>query len=119
MSKFLVNLESAISTHDLDALVSCFTEDYRCDIPVHPERSFVGQEAVRRNWTGLFAHVPEMTARVLRFSQQGDVIWSEWEITGTTVEGVPHLTRGVVIARVDGDRAAQANFYLDPVDQPG
>ncbi|WP_217552845.1 nuclear transport factor 2 family protein [Streptomyces sp. GbtcB6] len=116
MSAFLDDLQNAISTHDLKALVSCFTENYRCDMPTHPARSFVGQEVVRKNWAGLFARVPDIEARVLRSVRDGDVIWSEWEMTGTTVEGTSQLLRGVVIVRVEGDRAAQANFYLDPVE---
>jgi ketosteroid isomerase-like protein len=117
VSAFLDNLEKAISTHDLEALVSCFTEDYRCDMPTHPARGFVGQNVVRENWTGLFARVPDIEARVLRSVQDGDAVWSEWEMAGTTVEGTPFLVKGVVIARTEGDRAAQANFYLDPVEQ--
>ena len=37
-------------------------------------------------------------------------------MSGTAVDGTPQLTRGVVIVRTEGDRASQANFYLDPVD---
>ncbi|WP_406450784.1 nuclear transport factor 2 family protein [Streptomyces sp. NBC_01622] len=116
MSTFLDDLQKAISAHDLEALVSCFTEDYRCDTPTHPARSFVGQEVVRSNWAGLFARVPDIEARVLRAVEDGDIIWSEWEMSGTTVDGTPQLMRGVVIVRTEGDRASQANFYLDPVD---
>ncbi|MFI6402550.1 nuclear transport factor 2 family protein [Streptomyces sp. NPDC050548] len=117
MSTFLDDLQKAISARDLEALVSCFTEDYRCDMPTHPARSFVGQETVRGNWAGLFARVPDIEARVLRAVENGDVIWSEWEMSGTAVDGTPQLMRGVVIVRTEGDRASQANFYLDPVDQ--
>ncbi|MFD4557724.1 nuclear transport factor 2 family protein [Streptomyces sp. NPDC058469] len=116
MSAFLDNLQKAISTHDLDALVACFTQDYRCDMPTHPASGFVGQDVVRKNWTGLFARVPDIEARVLRSVQDGEVIWSEWEMSGTAVDDTPFLVRGVVIAHTEGDRAAQANFYLDPVE---
>ncbi len=88
MSTFPADLERAISSHE---------EDYRCDIPVHPERSFVGWETVRGNWAGILAHVPEMTAGCCD----------------------PHLTRRVVVAPVEGDQAAHENFCLDSVDQHG
>lgn len=117
MSAFPDNLRKAISTHDLEALVACFTEDYRCDMPTHPARSFVGQEVVRKNWTGLFARVPDIEARVLRSVRDGDVVWSEWEMSGTAVDDTPFLVRGVVVAHTEGDRVAQANFYLDPVER--
>lgn len=119
MSAFPDNLCKAISTHDLETLVTCFTEDYRCDMPTHPARSFVGQDVVRKNWTGLFARVPDIEARVLRSVQDGDVVWSEWEMAGTAVDGTPFLVRGVVVAHIEDDRVAQANFYLDPVERDG
>lgn len=116
MTNFVDNLREAISAHDIDAMVSCFTENYRCDMPVHPEQGFVGQDKVRANWSALFARIPDIKARVLRSVQDGEHVWSEWEIGGTTTTGTLQLFRGVVIAHVVGERAAQANFYLDPVD---
>ncbi|XUL92848.1 nuclear transport factor 2 family protein [Streptomyces galilaeus] len=89
MSTFLHDLQKAISAHDLEALVSCFTEDYRCDMPTHPARGFAGREVVRSNRAGLFARVPDIEARVLRAVEDGDVIWSEWEMSGTAVDGTP------------------------------
>ncbi|MFJ4626744.1 nuclear transport factor 2 family protein [Streptomyces sp. NPDC088847] len=115
MTTFLDHLQKAISAHDIEALVACFTEDYRCDMPTHPARGFVGRDVVRANWTGLFARVPDIEARVLRSVEDGEVVWSEWEMTGTAVDGTPFLVRGVVVARTVGDLAAQADFYLEPV----
>jgi hypothetical protein len=43
-------------------------------------------------------------------------VWSEWEMTGTTTEGVDFRTGGVAILRIEDDRFAWARFYLDPVD---
>ncbi|MGQ4430801.1 nuclear transport factor 2 family protein [Streptomyces sp. SAS_260] len=96
-------------------MVACFTEDYRCDMPTHPVRGFVGRDVVRSNWTGLFARVPEIEARVLRSVEDGEVVWSEWEMTGTAVDGTPFLMRGVILVRTVGDLAAQADFSLEPV----
>ena len=34
---------------------------------------------------------------------------------GTRRDNTPHLMRGVMIFRVEGDRAASCRFYLEPV----
>jgi ketosteroid isomerase-like protein len=111
----LRRVEQAMNAHDLEALVGCFTEDYHCEIPMHPARSFVGQDQVRRNWTGLFTNVPDLRARVLRSAQDGDLLWSEWEMTGTTTAGTVYLARGVAILGIKGDRITWSRFYIDPV----
>ena len=105
-----------MSAHDLEALVDCFAEDYHCEIPLHPSRSFTGRAHVNRNWSGLFTLVPDLQARVLRSTQDGDEVWSEWEMTGTATDGSRYLARGVAILGISGDRVAWARFYLDPVD---
>jgi ketosteroid isomerase-like protein len=107
----LERMLQGINSHDVGALVGCFAHDYRCEIPLHPSRSFVGSDHVRQNWTGLFGRVPDIEARVLRSVENGDTLWSEWELTG-----VDFRVGGVAIMRVEDDRFAWARFYLDPVD---
>ncbi len=116
-------LVDAVNNHDLDAVVACFATDYRNETPAHPGRGFVGRSQVRENWERIFAGVPDITADVLRSAaqedvEQGDVIWSEWEMRGTRPDGSPHLMRGVIIFGVSEGRASWARFYLEPVD-PG
>jgi ketosteroid isomerase-like protein len=112
----LERMLQAINSHDIDAMVGCFAHDYRCEMPLHPSRSFVGNDHVRENWTGLFRRVPDIEARVLRSVEDGDTLWSEWEMTGTTTGGVAFRFGGVAILGVEDDRFAWARFYLDPVD---
>ena len=69
-------LLTAINTHDLEALVACFAEDYQCDFPVHPARNFRGNAHVRKNWSQLFASVPDMHASVAGRAAMGDEVWS-------------------------------------------
>jgi ketosteroid isomerase-like protein len=111
-------LQRAVDSHDLDAVVDCFTHDYRNEAPAHPGRGFDGRDQVRMNWQRIFAGVPDITANVLRIAVDGQQIWSEWEMRGTRSNGEPHLMRGVIIFGVSGQRAASARFYLEPVD-PG
>jgi ketosteroid isomerase-like protein len=111
-------LRDATNAHDLDALVDCFTEDYRNDTPAHPQRSFDGRAQVRTNWEQIFAAVPDIRASVIASVIDGDVIWSEWEMRCTRRDGAQHVMRGVIIFGVRDERAAWARFFLEPVD-PG
>jgi ketosteroid isomerase-like protein len=109
----------ATSAHDLEGLVSCFTEDYVNETPTHPSRGFRGRDQVRRNWTQIFAAVPDIEAEVLRSARVGDTVWSEWEMRGTRKDGARHLMRGVMILTVVGERASGVRFYLEPVETDG
>ena len=109
-------LSRATNDHDLEALVGCFAEDYENETPAHPRRSFRGNEQVRRNWERLFTFVPDLRAEVTRSAVDGDVVWSEWEMSGTRRDGSTHRMRGVVIFGVESDVARWARFYLEPVD---
>lgn len=118
-------LRDATNAHDLDALVSCFHEDYRLEMPLHPARAFTGTEQVRRNWTQIFASVPDLEVDVIRAAggtggtRDAEEAWSEWEMRGTRVDGVAHLMRGVFITGIRDGRIAWARFYLEPVDHDG
>jgi ketosteroid isomerase-like protein len=112
----LERMLQAINSHDIDAMVDCFADDYRCEMPLHPSRSFVGNDHVRQNWTGLFRRVPDIRARVLRSVEDGDSLWSEWEMNGTTTDGIDFRTGGVAILGAEDGRFAWSRFYLDPVD---
>ncbi|WP_433157685.1 nuclear transport factor 2 family protein [Kribbella sp. CA-247076] len=113
----LQRLLTAVNAHDLDALVGCFAGDYRNETPAHPQRGFRGQDQVRRNWTQIFAGVPDISARVTRSSADGDALWTEWEMSGPRADEGGFLMRGVVIFGVTGDLITSARFYLEPVDE--
>ena len=115
--EFLTRLLEATNDHDVEGIVACFSEDYVNVTPCHPARDFAGREQVRRNWTAILAAVPDLVAEVADFAQDGDRIWSEWEMRGTRRDGVPHLMRGVLVFTVEGDRAAHLRFFLEPVDE--
>lgn len=109
-------LVQATNDHDVDAVAACFAEDYENETPVHPARGFRGREQVRRNWTQIFAFVPDLAAVVVRSIADGETAWSEWEMTGTRRGGTAHHMRGVVVFGVREDLAQWARFFLEPVD---
>ena len=113
----LQRLLAAMNAHDLEAMVSCFADDYLNETPIHPLRGFQGNEQVRKNYTQIFANVPDLHARVLRSAVDGDTLWTEWDISGTRLDGAAFLMRGVAILGIRGNTIASARFYLDEVEQ--
>ena len=109
----------AVNSHDIDRVVDLFADDYVNETPAHPARGFRGREQVRRNWTQLFAAVPDIGAQVLRADQVGETLWSEWEMRGNRRDGARHLMRGVMIFRVRDEKASAVRFYVEPVDDAG
>jgi hypothetical protein len=107
----------ATNVHDLDALVACFAETYVNETPVHPARGFHGREQVRRNWTQIFASVPDLRAQVVNQAIAANSVWTEWEMSGTRGDGAKFLMRGVIIFGVGDKGVESARFYLEPVDE--
>jgi hypothetical protein len=117
MSAVIDRLVQAVNQHDLEGLVSCFTDDYVNETPVHPLRGFTGRDQVRANWTQIFRGVPDLEAVVLDRAEKDDKVWTEWEMSGTRSEdGGRFLMRGVVIFAVRGAALSSARFYLEPVE---
>ena len=106
----------ATNDHDLEALTSCFALDYRNETPVHPARGFQGRAQVRRNWEQIFAFVPDVHAEVIRRAVDGEIAWTEWEMTGTRGDGSAHCMRGVIMFGVRDGVAQWARFYLEALD---
>jgi ketosteroid isomerase-like protein len=113
----LERLLAAMNAHDLEAMVSCYAADYVNEMPVHPRRGFHGNEQVRKNWVEIFANVPDLQARVPRQAVDGDTLWTEWDISGTRLDGAAFLMRGVAILGTNGNAITSARFYLEPVEE--
>jgi ketosteroid isomerase-like protein len=109
-------LVTATNAHDIDTLVDCFAADYVNETPAHPQRGFRGRDQVRRNWTSIFAGVPDVSARVTASAIDGSMVWTEWEMSGTRRDGSAHAMAGVVIFGVGHDQIVSARFYLEPVE---
>ena len=118
----IARLVAETNAHDIDGLVGCFAPDYTLVMPNHPARDFVGTEQVRRNWTQLFAGIPDIRVSVTAAAHAAEdpaVWWTEWEMRGTRPDGGTHLMRGVMIFTVGASEAdlIRANrFYVEPVD---
>jgi ketosteroid isomerase-like protein len=67
----------------------------------------------------VFAGVPDFRSQLLRASQDGDTVWSEWHWEGTQSGGEPLEMAGVIVAGVRDDRIAWARLYVEPVEREG
>ncbi len=112
-------LEQATNRHDLNALTECFDADYQSEFPAHPDRAFRGHEPMRKNWTQIFASVPDMHTSLVRAVEDGETVWTEWEWTGTRVDKQPFHFRGVTIQTIPEDRITRAWLYMEPVQVGG
>ncbi len=114
---FALTLWNATNARDVERIAACFAADYVNQTPAHPARGFTGIDQVRRNWTQIFAAVPDHTAALVASAQHGDTVWTEWEMSGTRVDGRRHLMRGVIVFTVREGLASAARFYVEPVDE--
>jgi ketosteroid isomerase-like protein len=117
VAELIARLARATNAHDLDAVVSCFADDYVNESPAHPLRSFRGREQVRRNWGRIFAAVPDVQAEMIASVVDQDTAWTEWEHRGTRQDGTGHLMRGVMIFTASEGLLTRVRFYLEPVEQ--
>jgi ketosteroid isomerase-like protein len=115
----LYQVHEAQNRHDLDAFVGCFSPDFDAEQPVHPGVEFAGREQVRKNWSLLFAHVPDFRSELLSSAMDGDTVWAEWRWYGNQSNGKPHDTRGVMIFQVQGGLIVHAKLYMEPVQAQG
>lgn len=108
-------LELAMNAHDLEAVVRCFSVDYRNETPLHPARNFRGRDQVQRNWQQILGSLPDLRAVLVRWTADGDTLWAEWDWSGTRPDGVALTMRGVTIIGLGQDTADWARFYMEPV----
>ena len=112
-------VQQAINNHDLDALADCFDANYKSDFPAHPDRAFIGRTQMRKNWSQIFAAVPDIQAQLIRSAVDGETIWNEWEWKGTRPDHKEFLQRGVTIQGIAAGRIQWARLYLEIVEVDG
>jgi ketosteroid isomerase-like protein len=112
-------LVAAQNAHDIEALVGCFAADYSSEQPAHPDRAFNGNAQVRKNWSSIFASVPDFHAQLLGSAAEGDSAWGEFEWRGTKRDGTPLHSRGVIIGTVRDGKLAAGRLYMSDVEVVG
>lgn len=119
----VTRLLDATNAHDLASLTACFAADYINDTPAHPLRSFTGREQVRANWERLFASIPDLRASIMSMvidvsvGIAGDIVWTEWRMTGTRPDGSAHEMAGVILFTIRNAEIVHGRFFLEPVER--
>jgi hypothetical protein len=117
MNPTIAKLAEVMNRHDAVAMAALFAPDYRSEQPVHPNRAFIGNAQVRRNWTEMFAGVPDIKITCLADDTVGSRCWSEWEWAGHHTDGSEFTMRGVIVAGLRDDGLIQwQRLYLEPVE---
>ena len=117
--RVVARLHAAMNTHDIEAFVGCFAEDYDSTQPAHPDRAFRGRAQVRANWSAIFDAVPDFRADLLGVAAAGETTWSEWRWEGTQIDGGRLDMAGVIVFGVREDTVAWARLYVEPVEEAG
>jgi ketosteroid isomerase-like protein len=117
MTAFVDHLLVALNSRDPRAVADLFAEDYRSAQPAHPGREFVGCAQVLENWTSVFDGVPDFSARLVSGTQDGETVTSEWDWSGTHVDGSPFAMRGVIVLVLRDDLIAEGRLYMEAVDE--
>ena len=107
----------AANRHDLDAMVACFAPDFRSEQPLHPERNFVGQAGMRKNWSFFFSTIPDIQIEILGEVTEGDTVWAEVHFHGEQTDGKHFNVRGVILQGISADQIIWARLYIEPVQK--
>ena len=112
----LARLTAAMNRRDLAAFVACFDPEYESEQPAHPDRRFRGRAQVERNWSAMFAGLPDFSAEVVRSVVAGDTLWVEWRWTGSRGDGTRLDARGACIFGVGAGRITWGRLYMEDVE---
>jgi steroid delta-isomerase-like uncharacterized protein len=98
----------AFNRHDLDAIMTFFTEDCIFEMPKGPNSFGLrhkGKAAVREGFASRFSGIPDVHYKDEGFfiSKSGDRGVLEWLVTGTTVSGERVEARGCDILEFSSD----------------
>ncbi len=110
----LERMAAAFNRHDLDEIMSLFSDDCVFESPRGAEpwgTRFVGRAQVREGLAARFSGIPDVHYGDYNNFVAGDRGVSEWTLTGTTTEGERLEVRGCDLWTFDGDRIARKDAY--------
>jgi ketosteroid isomerase-like protein len=118
MHPTIERLVDAMNRHDAEGMAACMAPDYHSEQPVHPNRTFTGNQQVAANWSGMFAGVPDMTVTAVAEDTVGSRSWSEWRWDGHHTDGSVFAVRGVIVAGFRDDGLIQwMRLYIEELER--
>jgi ketosteroid isomerase-like protein len=118
-SRVVDRLVQATNDHDIDGMLACFHQDYRSEQPLHPQAGFSGRDQVGKNWSSLFAEVPDLRFDVVRSASADDEVWTEVRVHGHMVDGSAFEYRGMAVWGIRDERVAWGRLYFETVEVGG
>jgi ketosteroid isomerase-like protein len=112
-------LLDAFNAHDLEAIMSFFTEDCVFDMPRGPApggRRLVGKEQVREGIRSRLEGIPDIHYGDDRHWTAGDRGVSEWTIRGTQATGEPIEVRGCDLFEFRDGRISRKDSFWKIVE---
>jgi ketosteroid isomerase-like protein len=109
----------AFNAHDVDTIMSFFTEDCVFDMPRGPApggRRLIGKEQVREGIRSRFEGIPDIRYEDDRHWLSGDRGVSEWTIRGTQSSGEPIEVRGCDLFEFSEGRISRKDSFWKIVD---
>ena len=112
--EFLQAFADAWNRHDVDALMSCMTEDCVFEASGGSDicgTRYAGREAVRAGFAEVFTTFPDAHWGDARHFVNGDRGVSEWTFTGTRVDGARVEVHGCDLFTFRDGKIAVKNSY--------
>ena len=114
-------LLDAFNAHDLDAIMAFFSDDCSLDMPRGPDpwgQRFVGKAAVREGLASRFEGLPDVRYSDARHWISGNMVVSEWRLTGTRTDGVQVNVRGCDHYEFREGKVVRKDSYWKIVEKP-
>jgi ketosteroid isomerase-like protein len=111
----------AFNDHDLDAIMRFFAEDCSLDMPRGPDPwgcRFVGKAAVREGLAARFEGLPDVHYGDDRHWISGNMVFSEWLLTGTMPDGESIRVRGCDHYEFRDGKVVRKDAYWKIVEKP-
>ena len=115
----LERMVDGFNAHDLDAIMSLFTDDCVFVAPRGPDAwgsRFEGRAGVREGLGARFTTIPDVHYSDGSHFVSGDRGVSEWTLSGTTAEGVRIEVRGCDIWTFRDDKVVVKNSFWKIVE---
>jgi steroid delta-isomerase-like uncharacterized protein len=112
-TRVIRDLIAAISSHDVEKIASCFTEDCFYE-DVAQGGVMRGREAVKAGYSDFFADIPDFKLELESLFISGNWAGSEWVMTGTPTTGESFSTRGASISELEEGKVKRNTDYYDP-----
>jgi steroid delta-isomerase-like uncharacterized protein len=118
----LTQILDAFNRHDLDAIMTYFSDDCTFDFPRGQEpwgQRFIGKAEVREALAGRFKGIPDVHYGddIHWISADGKKGVSEWILTGTTTSGNKLKVSGCDLWEFNGGKITRKNSFWKIVEQ--